>query len=164
MKVALIIVALTIAASGLSVDGAFAADAAGFTLDGQVQKPGPMTASDLKALPATTVTVSFLTGHGQETGTYGGALLWTLLTNATIVDGPTKSAHLSHTILVTGSDGYSVALSMGELDPKFEGKSVIIATTLNGQPLPAADGLRLIVPGDTHGGRAVRDVVHVEVR
>jgi DMSO/TMAO reductase YedYZ molybdopterin-dependent catalytic subunit len=162
MGLVLVAMAMSFAATGSFI--ADAADAPGFTLDGQVQRPGRVTQSDLKALPATSVTVSFQTGHGQETGTYGGVLLWTLLTNASVVDGPAKGAHLSHTILVTGSDGYSVALSMGELDPKFEGKSVIIAATMNGRPLPAADGLRLIVPGDSHGGRAVRDVVHVEVK
>jgi DMSO/TMAO reductase YedYZ molybdopterin-dependent catalytic subunit len=90
--------------------------------------------------------------------------LWTLLVDASVVDAPEKGAHLSHTILVTGSDGYAVALSMGEIDPKFEGKSVIIAYAKNGNPLGTEDGLRLIVPGDNHGGRAVRDVVRIEVK
>jgi hypothetical protein len=91
-------------------------------------------------------------------------LLWTLLANAVTVDGPEKGAQLRHTVLVTGSDGHAVALAIGELDPKFEGKSVIVATAKDGKPLGPADGLRLIVPGDKHGGRAVRDIVHVEVK
>jgi hypothetical protein len=38
---------------------------------------------------------------------------------------------------------------------------VIVAYAEDGKPL---DGLRLIVPGDKHGGRAVKDVVHIEVK
>jgi DMSO/TMAO reductase YedYZ molybdopterin-dependent catalytic subunit len=143
--------------------GAIAAET-GLTIDGQVQKTEHLTLSDLQALPSTSVSVSFVTGHGQETGTYTGVLLWTLLANASIVDADPKQ-HLRHTIFVTsGADQYVVALSIGELDPKFEGKSVIIAYAIDGKPLDAQDGLRLIVPGDAHGGRAVKDVAHIEVR
>jgi DMSO/TMAO reductase YedYZ molybdopterin-dependent catalytic subunit len=131
-------------------------------LDGQVQKSGQLRESDLKALPATTESVSFMTGKGAETGSYTGVLLWTLLTNATIIEEP--KTHLSHIVMVTGSDGYAVSFSIGELDPKFEGKQVILAYAKDGQPLGPDDGLRLIVPRDVHGGRAVKDVVHIEVR
>jgi DMSO/TMAO reductase YedYZ molybdopterin-dependent catalytic subunit len=48
--------------------------------------------------------------------------------------------------------------------PDFEGKSAILAITENGQPLPPEDGIRLIVPGDKHGGRAVRDVVKIDIQ
>lgn len=141
-----------------------AAAGTGIAIDGQVQKPGHLTLADLQALPPTTVSASFVTGHGQESGAYTGVLLWTLLTNASIVDADPK-LHLRHTILVTsGADQYVVALAIGEIDPKFEGKSVIIAYAEDGKPLDAQDGLRLVVPGDSHGGRAVKDVVHIEVR
>ena len=64
---------------------------------------------------------------------------------------------------MTGRDGYSVALSLGELDPDFEGKAVILAYSKDGNRLSAQDGIRLIVPNDRHGGRAVRDVVAIAV-
>ncbi len=155
---------IVIAALALLLAGAAPALAAGLTLDGEVQKPQQLTASDLEAMPATSVQVSFVTGHGEESASYTGVLLWTLLANAVTVDGPEKDAQLRHTILVTGSDGYAVALAVGELDPKFEGKAVIVAYAKDGKPLDPADGLRLVVPGDKHGGRAVRDVVHIEVK
>jgi hypothetical protein len=120
------------------------ADDAGITIDGQVQKTQHLKLADLETLPSTSVSVSFVTGHGQETGTYTGVLLWTLLTNASIVDADPKQ-HLHHTIFVTsGADHYVVALSIGELDPKFEGKSVIIAYAKDGKPFDAQDGSRLI--------------------
>ena len=83
---------------------------------------------------------------------------------AAIVDADPKQ-HLRHAIIVTsGADQYAVALSIGEIDPKFEGKSVIIAYAKDGKPLDPEDGPRLIVPGDAHGGRAVREVAHIEVK
>ena len=87
-----------------------------------------------------------------------------MLSNAGIVDQGGKSAHLHHTIIVTGRDGYAVALALGEIDPKFENKSVILAYAKDGQPLDPSMGIRLIVPGDQHGGRSVRDVVKIELQ
>jgi DMSO/TMAO reductase YedYZ molybdopterin-dependent catalytic subunit len=153
-QIAFVLLFLTLGAGG--------AVAAGFSLGGDVQNPAQMTVADLQALPPTNVSVTFLTSHGPESGSYTGVLLWTLLNNA-VIAGDEKS-RLHHTVLVSGSDGYTVAIAVGELDPNFEGKQVIIAYAKDGQPLSAAEGLRLIVPGDKHGGRAVKDVVHIEVK
>jgi hypothetical protein len=131
-------------------------------VDGQVQSPRQLTESDLEGLTPTQIHASFLTGHGQEEGTFSDVLLWTLLQQAKIVDGPGKGAHLRHIVIVTGRDGYAVPLAIGELDPDFEGKSVIVAFAKAGAPL--GPGLRIIVPGDHHAGRCVRDVVHIEVK
>ena len=49
---------------------------------------------------------------------------------------------------------------MGEIDPRFEGKSVIVAYQKDGQPVSS---LRLIVPGDSHAGRDVRDLAELTV-
>jgi hypothetical protein len=50
-----------------------------------------------------------------------------------------------------------VALALGELDPNYEGKLVILAYE-GGEPPASSTALRLVVPGDVHGGRSVRDV------
>lgn len=142
--------------------GASGAAAAGFSIGGDVQNPTQLTATDLQAMPPTNVTLSFLTSHGLESGSYTGVLLWTLLNNA-MITGDEKS-RLRHAVLVSGSDGYTVAIAAGELDPNFEGKQVIIAYAKDGKPLDPSDGLRLVVPGDKHGGRAVKDVTHIEVK
>jgi len=135
--------------------------AAGVSIGGQVQHPSTLTAEDLQKLPATTVPTSFQTDKGVESASYTGALLWTVLANAAPVDAAGKNARLRHVFLVKGSDGYVIALSQGELDPMFENKPVILAYAKDGKPL---DGIRLIVPGDKHGGRAVRDVVSIDVQ
>jgi len=131
---------------------------------GSVQQALHLTAQDLEGLPSQQVSVSYVTGHGQEQGNYTGVLLWTLLDRAKLTEEPRRRDHLRETVTVTGRDGYAVAFSVGELDPNFEGKSVIIAYRRDDQPLPAAEGLRLVVPGDKHAGRSVRDVVQIEVR
>jgi DMSO/TMAO reductase YedYZ molybdopterin-dependent catalytic subunit len=150
----------------LSSAPALAADPApptGVEVTGQVQHPARLTPADLAAMPQLEVQAEFETGHGREGGRYGGVLLLTVLDRAAAVDGPQKGSHLRHTIIVTGSDGYAVAVAMGEIDPKFEGKTVLLATSRDGKPLDPKDGVRLVVPGDCHGGRSVRDVVKVSV-
>ena len=141
------------------VSPAFADDAS-VMIGGQVQHPGPVTVADLQKLPATTVSISFSTGKGPESASYTGALLWTMISNAAPIDAPGKNSSLRHTYLVTASDGYAVALSQGEIDPRFEGKPVILAYAKDGKP----SGIRLIVPGDKMGGRAVYDVVKIDVQ
>ena len=144
--------------------GARAEGVSGFTIGGQVQRPQHVTTDDLEKFDKTEVSVSYMTGHGHEAGSYSGILLWTLLSKAELKNGPEKGALLRHIILVTGRDGYAVAISSGELAPEFENKSVIIATQKDGKPLSQEDGVRLIIPGDKHGGRAVRDVVRIDVQ
>ena len=147
----------------------FAADAnaaphLAIAIGGMVEHAQSVTTEDLAKLPQTPVQIAFVTGRGQETGTFTGALLWTVLGNAGLVDAPGKNGRLRHTLVVTGRDGYAVALSLGEIDPDFEGKAVILAIMKDAKPLDAADGIRLVVPNDRHGGRAVRDVVGIDVR
>jgi DMSO/TMAO reductase YedYZ molybdopterin-dependent catalytic subunit len=135
--------------------------AAGVSIGGQVQHPSTLTAEDLQKLPATTVPTSFQTDKGVESASYTGALLWTVLAHASPIDAAGKNARLRHVFLVKGSDGYVISLSEGELDPMFENKSIILAYAKDGKPI---DGIRLVVPGDKHGGRAVRDVVGIDVQ
>lgn len=54
-----------------------------------------------------------------------------------------------------------MALSIGEIDPRMEGKPVLIAVTRDGEPV---NDLRLVVPGNVHAARSVRDLASIEVR
>jgi hypothetical protein len=69
-------------------------------------------------------------------------------------------AHLAARI--TGADGYTALIALGEIAPQFEGKKVLLDHEMNGFSLPGR-ALRLIVPGDGLGGRSVRDVVRIDV-
>ncbi len=154
-----------IAAFALLCTAALADDGAGppqsIAITGAIRNPDAVTREELMKLPPIDVAVTQQTDHGPAVGTFRGALLWTLIERAEPVDGPGKNAYLRHTILVTGADGYAAALAEGEIDPKLEGKQVIVAYMQDGAPF---DGLRLVVPGDAHASRGVHDIAIIEVK
>jgi len=115
------------------------------------------------ALPATPLSVSFLTEHGPRKAAFAGPLLWTVLAKVGAIDPAKRRDQVAQFIVVTGSDGYRAVLALAEIAPDFEGKPVILADRMDGKPLGAGH-LRIVVPNDKHGGRSVRDVVRIEVR
>ncbi len=135
--------------------------ASGLAVGGRVEHPRTLTVADIQALPPVTLEVEHITGKGTQKEAYTGALLWPLITAAGPVDEPGGRSGLQHTLLARGQDGYAVALSIGELDPRFEGKQVLIAYARDGKTLP---GLRLVVPADAHAGRSVHDLASIDVR
>ena len=140
--------------------GARAADDA-VVIDGLVKHKLTLAAGDLRAMPSQTREVSFQTDHGPQKATYTGVLLWAVVARAEIDDGA-KFGELHHVMAITGKDGYLVMFSLGEIDPNFGQAPVMIAYERNGQPIPG--GLRLVVPGDVHGARDIRDLAHIEIR
>ena len=116
----------------------------------------------LAALPAVSLDVSFGTGKGPVHAHFAGPLLWTVLVKAGAVDLAKPRRQAGQTILVTGKDGYTAALAIGEISPDFEGKSVILAESMDGQALSGGH-LRLIIPGDRRGARDVSNVVRIAV-
>jgi DMSO/TMAO reductase YedYZ molybdopterin-dependent catalytic subunit len=141
---------------------AFATGSCPVSLGGAVEKPLCLTAGELRALPAAELSLTLMAGSRPETGSYKGVPLWKLLELASVKSRRSKGANLLHTIVVTGRDSYAVALAIAEIDPRFEGKAVLLAYDQDGRPL--RNGFRLVVPGDQEGGRSVRDVVRIEVR
>lgn len=139
-----------------------------FSLSGAVKTPGVYTLSTLEGLPATTETVTYLSGGTSVTATFTGVSLWTLLTDAGIVTNPAvKNDILNYYVEATGSDGYSAIFSMGELDPMFGGSTAspdMIAYDEVGNPFLGSDGFaRVVVPGDSRGGRYVSNLVSLAV-
>ena len=161
MRRLVIAAALILAASTASVT--FGGSPEAPVLEGAVKQRLVLDGALLKSLPAVTVNVAFETGQGKKSGRYTGVLLWSLLERAVLVDESGKNSHLPHTLRITGRDGYAVALAAGEIDPRYEGKSVILAYE-GGEPPATSVAPRLVVPGDVHGGRSVRDVATIEVR
>jgi hypothetical protein len=141
---------------------AWAADAPGLKLGGNVEHPQVFTLAELKAMPATQVDASFGTMHGQEHHVWTGVKLLDLLQKAGIKTEAAKFAVLRHSVLVEGKDGYAVDVSLGEMEPMAENKPVIVAYRSDAGPddLP---GLRLVIPGDQHGARQVHDVIEIDV-
>ncbi len=141
---------------------AFGRPSTSFQLTGLVSHPGTFTLADLQALPKVTVMI-----NTQPLGahSFGGALLYGLLQQAGIVTVSTrKNDILRKTVLVTGTDGYGVAVALGEIIPRFANRQVILAYEEDGKPLPQADGFaRLVVPGNAFAGRYVSNVAQVSV-
>lgn len=133
-----------------------------FHLTGLLSHPGTFTLADLQAFPKVTVTI---TAQPLGAHSFGGALLYSLLQQAGIMTVSTrKNDILRKAVLVTGTDGYGVAIALGEIIPRFANKQVILAYEEDGKPLPQADGFaRLVVPGDTFAGRYVSNVAQVAV-
>jgi hypothetical protein len=149
------VIALTLAASA-----AMAAEP-GLSLTGLVSHPLHLPLADLKNFAATHVSATQASGRGPVVLDCTGPSVNALLDKAALNLGKANNAKLGHSVLFTADDGYAVALSLGELDPDYGNEQAIIATDCGGKPL---DAPRLVVPGDKHGGRAVKGVVSMEVK
>jgi ABC-type molybdate transport system substrate-binding protein len=121
-----------------------------------------LTPERIAGLPAITQQVSFMTEHGETQSSWTGPLLWDVLTAAGAVDAAKPADAVHMTVRVTGADGYSAVLALGEVAPQFAGRPIQLADQMNGTAIPAA-GLRLVVPGERRGGRSVRDVVRIDI-
>lgn len=131
------------------------------TVTGDVPRSLTLTASDLAALPRTTVST---TSNGITTN-YEGVLLGELLTRAGIVLGPgARGGSLSAYVIAIASDGYQVVFSVGELDPAITDGRYLVADKANGEALFGENGaFRLVIPGDKRGARSLRMLSTVKV-
>ncbi len=139
---------------------AAAAPSTSVQISGLVQHPQTFTLDAIRALPAPHVDATFTTMHGQDHHIWTGALLWDVVTKAGLKDEPGKRTTMRHVLLVRGTDGYTAAIAIGEIDPMLAGNQIILAYRAEAD-LPS---LRLIVPGDKHGARDVHDVAGIEIR
>jgi hypothetical protein len=126
-------------------------------LDGAVKAPATFTLAQLQAMPSVSIDVTY---QGQAKSSWKGVSLLALIQGAGTIDEAGNNAVLRHVILAKGSDGYFVAIAIGEIEPDFAAKQAIVAYERDGKSL---DGLRLVVPGDAHAGRNVRDLAEITV-
>lgn len=176
---ATIALALTLFASVLS--GAVAQDATPATspvaatpaaatgsieITGLVSTPGTVTVAQLQTLPVQTVEVDFQSGKGDQHHAYTGVLLWDALQQVGITTNEdVKNDILRFYAVVTSNDGYQVVISLGEIDPDFGNNPYLLAWDEDGAALESDAGpLRLVTPGDVHGGRYASGVVSIEIR
>lgn len=80
------------------------------------------------------------------------------LPTADAIRGPA----LTMVIIAEAADGYRVAFSLGEIDPRLGNTDIVVADACDGKPLAAADGpVRLVVPGEARAARSVRQLVRL---
>jgi hypothetical protein len=121
-----------------------------------------LTPADVAAMPHVTLTVSV----EGKTHTYEGVPLTDLLARIGALSGKAlKGPALSDVVVVTGKDGYTVALALAETDPLVRKDQIILADKSGGAAMPDGIGpYRLVVEGDQRGARLARMVVSVELR
>ncbi len=121
-----------------------------------------ISAARIGELKPITQTVSFMTEHGERQVEWTGPLVWDVLTASGAIESVKPPEQVRLTVRVTGADGYTAAIALGEIAPQFAGRPIQIADHMNGVPIPD-HGLRLVVPGDKRGGRSVRDVIRIDI-
>ncbi len=139
------------------------ADTSAVKVTGEVLHPLTLKASDLMAMPRTTVSARDKQGVPHE---YTGVALSEIFSQAGVTTGPQlRGKNLAKYLLVTCADGYQVVFSLAELDSAFTDRVVILADHTEGKPLPAGMGpFRVIVPGEKKPARSAFQVVALEVR
>jgi hypothetical protein len=113
--------------------------------------------AEFRALPH--VEIKLHNEHTNSDETYSGVPLATLLAQANVPLGKElRGEALTSYLIVSGSDGYSVLLSLAEVDPSFHAGQVLVADTRNGQPLGDHGPFELIVSDDKRPARWVHNL------
>ena len=122
-----------------------------------------LSLAEFRALPHVDVKVH--NGHTNTDETYSGVPLVVLLAK---VDAPLgenlRGKALTNYVVVTGSDGYSVLLSLAEVDPMFHDGQIVVADSRDGQPLTTSGPYQLIVSEDKRPARWVRNLISIAVQ
>jgi hypothetical protein len=119
--------------------------------------PVVLSPADFRALPHVTITAH--NGHTNAAETYSGVPLAALLVKVNAPLGKElRGAAMTSYVIATGSDGYSVVLSLAEVDPSFHEGQVLVADTRDGQPLGNNGPFQLIVPDDKRPARWVHNL------
>ena len=133
------------------------------SISGEVTKPLTLQAADLKAMPHTDVTGKDRDGKEHK---YSGIPLVALLKQAgATVGGELRGENLSKYVIIKAIDGYEVLFALPELDPEFATRTIILADSVDGAPLPSGVGpYRVVVPDEKKPARWIREVKSIEVR
>ena len=130
-------------------------------IDGDVDTPLTLGLADLKGFPRTRVE----TKDNDRTIRYDGVLLGELLARADAPIGPElRGEALATYVIASATDGYQVVFSLAELDPAFTSNDIIVADTVDGQPLAEHQGpFRIVAPRDARPARSVRMLTRLQV-
>jgi hypothetical protein len=125
--------------------------------------PVSISLAEFRAMPHVTITVH--NAHADADEAYAGVPLAALLAK---LDAPLgehlRGKALASYIVASGSDGYSVVLSIAEADPRFHGGEILVADTRDGQPLGKNGPFQLIVSEDKRPARWVHNLVSISLQ
>ncbi len=134
---------------------------AALVLSGETDPPLQFTLDEIAAMPMTTL---HIVDKGEES-IYSGTLLIELLKQAGVVTWDReRRSHLAKYVLVEAADGYRAIFALAELDSGLTTGEVLLADSLDGQPLPPGQGpLRIVAPADKRHARWIRQVRTIKV-
>ncbi|MFV0475531.1 MAG: hypothetical protein ACK5MQ_15175 [Pikeienuella sp.] len=133
----------------------------GFTLSGAISAPGRVTEADLAGRTRITRSTTYIAGGVEVTESFSGVSLWDFLDSRGVVTDPSiKNDIFRKALIATGSDGYQVAYSLGEILPAYGDPEQMIMLAIVGGDAGFA---RLVFPGDRRGGRFVSNLVDLRV-
>jgi hypothetical protein len=125
--------------------------------------PVVLSPADFRVLPH--ITIKAHNGHTNAEESYSGVLLETLLAKANApVGNEFRKEALRSFVLASGADGYSVLLSLAEIDSAFQAGQVIVADTRGGLSLGKYGPFQLIVPGDSRPARWVHNLNSIRLQ
>jgi DMSO/TMAO reductase YedYZ molybdopterin-dependent catalytic subunit len=133
------------------------------TVGGDVESPLSLSLIDLGGLPRKILKV--MNEHEGKEEIYQGVPLEEILKRAGVPQGSAlRGGALAIFVRAEGEDGYRVVFSLAELDSGVQDSDVLVADTLNGEPIPDKLGpLRLVVPHEKRPARWVRMLRSVTV-
>ncbi|QHV96781.1 molybdopterin-dependent oxidoreductase [Spirosoma endbachense] len=133
------------------------------TISGEVTKPLTLQVADLKAMPHTSVTGKDRDGKEHQ---YSGIPLVDLLKLAgATLGGELRGENLVKYAVVKAIDGYEVLFALPEIDPEYATRTILLADSVDGSPLPQGVGpYRVVVPGEKKPARWIREVKSIEIR
>ncbi|WP_145986548.1 molybdopterin-binding protein [Methylocaldum marinum] len=136
-----------------------------FSVFGDVSNPTTYTAAELPGslAPHTEFTnpdgTPLVAGGGQG---FTGVSLWDLLVAAGISTNP--ATLLKSYVVATGTDNYASVFGLEEIMPQYGNRGDLVAyANGSGGSLDSSGFARIVVPGDTRGGRYVSNLVSLEV-
>ena len=120
-----------------------------------------LDADGLAKLPATEVEAA----DHQAKHRYSGVLVRDILGLVGAPSGDSlRGKALSLVVRITANDNYAVVFALAEFDPGFSDRLIVLADQQDGQPLPDnAAPFRVVIPGDAHPARWIRQVKSIEV-
>jgi DMSO/TMAO reductase YedYZ molybdopterin-dependent catalytic subunit len=132
------------------------------TIEGEVQKSLKLTVKELEKYPPTEVKAKDKDGKEH---TYKGTLLYVVLDSAGVTLGKQlRGGNLVKYVLVTAADNYQVVYALPEIDPEFTSNTVLLATHVDGRPLPKGEGpFRLVNPADKKPARWIREITSIKI-
>jgi hypothetical protein len=123
--------------------------------------PVVLSPADFRTLPHITIKVHNGHTNAEENS---GVLLETLLATANSPVGKEfRKEALTNYLTASGADGYSVVLSLAEVDSTFHTGQLIVADERDGQPLGKYEPFQLTVPADSRPARWVRNLNSIRV-